>query len=1614
MRRKNRASKLGLFGSRKLAKGPRRKAQRQSRLSLEQLEARNLMAVTTFQHGVSGYAGTQDTVIFSQDRNTNFGTEGHISADQQDFNNVRQGLLRFDNIIGNQPGQIPLGSKINSATLDVFVQDDSNAAMQMSLYRMLVDWNESTTTWNSFGAIGGVQASEGEATDLPPDAVLLDPETDLDRPATAGKFDVTKSLEYWASGANNFGWLVESAATNGWDFRTKESTLADRPRLIVDYTPPAAVAEDFQLLSTTVTKAEGNSGTTTARVEVARLGDVSAAASINYTVTAGGATPAGAGDFVAVPTPQPLNFAAGQAYTTIEVTINGDTDLEGFETVLVTLSGGSVVAGREVATVNIADDDILINEVLANVSNSDDETDREYIELIGTPGANLSGYYFVVFESEEEENGGTGSGRADLVIDLSPYTFGANGLLVFVPGDPNVAGFTWEYASIADSNSNIVELPALMGAGGVLEDNSQTYAIIYSPLTAIVQGTDYDTVGAYEDATATAIGVGVGILDQLPAGAQWIDSVGVVEGGGNDRDRVATPPTLGHPGIHVHQPTSFISGGNVTSDAVSRRIGQTLPNSIGAWFNGDIANGDPANAPIRYLEDTLGFISVVAPDGAVLTPGAPNILRTVYFRLADQAKEVAEADGSVTIRIERTGDIANESLTVTYSTFDFGSAKANVDFTAKSETLTFNPGEAFKDITIDINEADGLAEGFERFRVLLSNASAGYLVTNGSPTSSGNPNGEATITIKDANVSVATFQDGVNGYDGTTDAYIDGELILDQFGQDPVVRVDQSKGTGTSRPQQGLLRFDGMFGAAIGQVPMGAKIFDAFLTLNVSNTASGADIQFFRMLQDWDQVSATWESPQGNLGAVITNGVTPDGFEAAAKADAVVTEPGKAGKVQIPLNVETIQSWANGSLANFGWSIVSNSPSLWSFNSSEADTLGSFKPELTILYTAPVDTDKGTFGFSVDGYTVNESGGAATITVNRVGGSNGAATVNWSLADGTGTLADISGASSGALNFANGELFKTFNIAINNDNLLERNETLNLTLSGTGLTFDRTAATLTIRDNDFNPASGNLLLNEILMNSPGNDPPHEFVELAGLANMGFGSLYYVAIEGLVGPNTGAFDKVVDLGPYANGSNGLALLTPQEPGYAFNVNPATTQIQDLGTVAVENVNTNNDSVTIMILYSPSRELSKFAFDYDWNDDGSLDLPLGVQVVDSLGVRTLGLADQVYGPTANILAFTAAEVDAVSRKRNDSDRNDGTAWFGGNLTSAGDDYLLYEPSSTALPVTGASMSPGDINTGTDAQSPLVSLTTVTPNSNGTVTVAFNGNISQVLAGDGSAAPATGSGITITDTNGQPIAVIDSRPAVTGVGTNTLTLSFTGSGVVGGKLPAGSYQLNFVGNGFVANGRAVDVANNGTQVGGFREFEFTVAPSLAGDYDQNGAVEQADYDFWRANFGATSGIGLQADGNGNGTVDAADYTVWQDHLGATLPLGAGSVALAASAVSEPESLAELRTSDEPAPVNAVDLAFAGLVPGNSENTSNTAKAAGADAAKRRFALGGSAPFDHSLLLAVRSRTRSTGPDDTEEVRCVTHGGSDAVGVDSVFAELGAGRFAKLGRRG
>jgi hypothetical protein len=71
----------------------------------------------------------------------------------------------------------------------------------------------------------------------------------------------------------------------------------------------------------------------------------------------------------------------------------------------------------------------------------------------------------------------------------------------------------------------------------------------------------------------------------------------------------------------------------------------------------------------------------------------------------------------------------------------------------------------------------------------------------------------------------------------------------------------------------------------------------------------------------------------------------------------------------------------------------------------------------------------------------------------------------------------------------------------------------------------------------------------------------------------------------------------------------------------------------------------------------------------------------------------------------------------------------------------------------------------------------------------------------------------------------------------------------------------------------------------------------PGLAGDYNDNGTVDAADYVVWRKNLNGTS---LPNETASPGFVDMADYTEWRAHFGNSSPGPA-----AGGAVPEPTSL-------------------------------------------------------------------------------------------------------------
>ena len=166
-----------------------------------------------FQEDVMGYVGTTTLEIAKGDPTTNKkgADTNRLSVDLSNSDTTSdeetQALIRFDGIFGATA--IPTtGVVIQSASLRFWTVSDSDGPV--TIHQMITDWNMSDT-WNSLG--GGIAGD----INLIEDDTKTDPDIADDAFIT---FDVTNSLTAWAAtgGVNNYGWGLQNADTDGWDF----------------------------------------------------------------------------------------------------------------------------------------------------------------------------------------------------------------------------------------------------------------------------------------------------------------------------------------------------------------------------------------------------------------------------------------------------------------------------------------------------------------------------------------------------------------------------------------------------------------------------------------------------------------------------------------------------------------------------------------------------------------------------------------------------------------------------------------------------------------------------------------------------------------------------------------------------------------------------------------------------------------------------------------------------------------------------------------------------------------------------------------------------------------------------------------------------------------------------------------------------------------------------------------------------------------------------------------------------------------------------------------------------------------------------------------------------
>ncbi len=186
-------------------------------------------ATVSFRQGTGGYGGAHDTFIELANPNTPHGADALVTVDGSPLS---QGLIRFDNLVGNGPGQVPPGATILSAKLSLY-NGDGNAPSPhtMSIHRMLTAFDDSST-WSSL--TGGVSTDGVEA------AAVAEFSLVAEIPNAYGIFDVTASVQAWADGtATNYGWLIQPSVTDGWRPASSAAlALDDRPVLEVTYAVP--------------------------------------------------------------------------------------------------------------------------------------------------------------------------------------------------------------------------------------------------------------------------------------------------------------------------------------------------------------------------------------------------------------------------------------------------------------------------------------------------------------------------------------------------------------------------------------------------------------------------------------------------------------------------------------------------------------------------------------------------------------------------------------------------------------------------------------------------------------------------------------------------------------------------------------------------------------------------------------------------------------------------------------------------------------------------------------------------------------------------------------------------------------------------------------------------------------------------------------------------------------------------------------------------------------------------------------------------------------------------------------------------------------------------------
>ncbi|MYG68424.1 MAG: hypothetical protein F4206_17090, partial [Gammaproteobacteria bacterium] len=798
---------------------------------------------------------------------------------------------------------------------------------------------------------------------------------------------------------------------------------------------------------------------------VTRAGATDNAVSVTWKTKADadGTNPAGTGDYTAQTAGQQLNFAKGDTAKTFTVATTADDVDEADETFLVALSGatGATITTAE-ATGTITDDDTK-GVTVAGGPLSLDEADNPDTALV----KEHEGAYTVVLDSEPTADVTVGVASGDTAI----ATVSASSL-TFTPAnwdEPQTVTVTAVPDAIDNSgNSRAVTVTHTVTAG-----TSDYGGVTAASVTVTVTDDDAAPSGITLTVSPTAVGEA--------AGQTSVTVTATVNG----TTRYATAQTVA---VAVGGGTATETADYAAVTGFSIEIPAGAASADGTFEFTPVDDDLHEGAESVEVTGSAGSLTVTKADlGITDDDGQPA------FAVADAS---ATEGGTLTFTVTRAGATDN-AVSVTWKTkadADGTNPAGTGDYTAQTagQQLNFAKGDTAKTFTV-ATTADDVDEADETFLVALSGATGATITT-----------AEATGTITDDDTKGVTVAGGplsLDEADNPDTALVKEHeaaytVVLDSEPTDDVTVGVASTDTAIATVSTSRLTFtpadwNDPQTVTVTAVPDAIDNTGDRRAVTVTHTVTAGTSDYAGVTAASVAVTVADDDAAPN-GITLTLSPAAVG-EAAGQTSVTVTATvngttryATAQTVAVAVGGGTATETADyAAVTGFSIEIPAGAASAdgtFEFTPVDDDlhegaesveVTGSAGAVTVTRADLGITDDDGQPAFAVADASATE-GGTLTFTVTRAGATDNAVSVTWKTkadADGTNPAGtgDYTAQTAGQqLNFAKGDVTKTFTVATADDDLDEGDETFLVELSGAtgGAAITTAEATGTITDDD--------------------------------------------------------------------------------------------------------------------------------------------------------------------------------------------------------------------------------------------------------------------------------------------------------------------------------------------------------------------------------------------------------------------------------------------------------------------------------------------------------------------------------------------------------------------